>query len=286
MTFLQCTGRSSRPVRFAVCAIAASFSSLLINLGVAAEVAEHPSITALHESSGFSGITLIYDDEADQWISGSADAGQSVTAETSALPASTFKIFSTMTALQAGVAEGPDTLLRWDGTVRSRPETNRDMTLREAFAISAVPHYQQMVQSVGGTRMQAMLDAAEYGNQNMSGGLTTFWLSGELRISPLQQIELLQRLRHNDLPFQSEVMAATRDIMRMEQTADYALYAKTGLTTADDGGYVGWYVGWIEKENDTWYFATLLRSTGEDDTLIPARIDITRRALQSVGALP
>ena len=286
MTFLQCTGRPSRPVRFAVCLMAALVCSMVIKASVAAEAIEHPFITALHQSSGFSGITLIHHGEADQVISGAADAGQSVTAGTSVLPASTFKIFSTMAALETGVAEGPDTLLRWDGTVRSRPETNRDMTLREAFVISAVPHYQQMVQSVGGTRMQTMLDAAEYGNQSMAGGLTTFWLSGELRISPLQQIELLQRLRHDDLPFRSEVMAATRDIMRMEQTADYALYAKTGLTTADDGGYVGWYVGWVEQENDIWYFATLLRSSGEDDTLIPARIDIARRALQSVGALP
>lgn len=44
-----------------------------------------------------------------------------------------------------------------------------------------------LARRIGPVRMQHYVDAAEYGNRDLSGGLDQFWLTGNLRISPREQ---------------------------------------------------------------------------------------------------
>jgi len=40
----------------------------------------------------------------------------------------------------------------------------------------------------------------EYGNRNIGGGIDQFWLTGDLRIDPGQQVDFGDRLRRGVLP--------------------------------------------------------------------------------------
>src|SRR5690606_19650780 len=97
------------------------------------------------------------------------------------IPASTFKVFSSLVALETGVIESERSVITWDGIKRGRSEINRDLDLQTAFRLSAVPHFQDLVRRIGTERMQHYIDLVGYGNQRISGGLDQFWLTGDLR---------------------------------------------------------------------------------------------------------
>lgn len=248
---------------------------------VAKEIRDLPYAHNVIEQTGFNGNLLLYDMNSDVWL-----AADPAAVDQSYIPASTFKIMSSLVALETGVVGGIDTLMSWDGVVRGRTETNKDMDLREAFQISSVPHYQELVRQIGRERMQDALDSAAYGNQNLSGGIDQFWLSGELRISPRQQIQLMQGLYHNDLPFSDATMEDVKTIMVLEQTQDYVLRAKTGLAVLNEDDYTGWWVGWVEHDDNVTFFATVLTAEAPGDAFIPARLGVTRDVLTEIGVLP
>ena len=51
------------------------------------------------------------------------------------MPASTFKIFNSLVALETAVAPDDQLVIKWDSVAR-RPEWNKDMNMREAFKVS------------------------------------------------------------------------------------------------------------------------------------------------------
>lgn len=57
-------------------------------------------------------------------------------------PASTFKIFNAMVALETGVISDDVAVFTWDGIHRDFPEWNHDTNLRQAFKNSTVWFYQ------------------------------------------------------------------------------------------------------------------------------------------------
>ncbi|MDP2379722.1 MAG: hypothetical protein Q8M35_04405, partial [Pseudohongiella sp.] len=59
------------------------------------EVEELPAARATLDASGFKGTTLIYDLNNQRWMAGHAEL-----VDTEALPASTFKLFSSLVALE------------------------------------------------------------------------------------------------------------------------------------------------------------------------------------------
>ena len=244
-------------------------------------IKEDPALTAIVDATGFAGMVLAYDLKADQYYAGHAER-----ANLQLIPASTFKVFSTQAALESGVIAGPDAIIPWDGIVRSRTELNQDLPLKRAYALSAVPHYQEMVRHIGHMRMQHYIDAVGYGNRDISGGDDSFWLEGNLRISPMQQIDFLKRLYLNELPFRPEVMATTKEIMVSEQTPEYTIRSKTGLAILPGQHNVGWWIGWVEKGDNVTFFASALEAVDPGDSFLATRIATARKSLVHLGVLP
>ncbi len=253
---------------------------LYMGTPASAQVVDDAALTDIVDRAGFTGVFL-----SEQLSTGAQRAGHAERAATALIPASTFKIFSAMAALEAGVIASEQAVIPWDGVVRSRTELNTDLTLTDAFRLSAVPHFQELVRRIGHVRMQHFIDAVGYGNRDISGGDDTFWLEGALRITPLQQIAFLKRLYRNELPFRVEVMEAVKRMMESERTAAHVVRSKTGLAILNGHHNVGWWVGWVEKGDDVTFFATALEADNPPDTFIPARIDIARKALTSMGVL-
>ena len=198
------------------------------------------------------------------------------------LPASTFKVLNSLIALETGVIANDLSILTWDGVNRSIPAWNRDHNMRTAFPASTVWFYQVLARRIGYERMQQWAAAADYGNQNIGSNdaIDTFWLNGDLRITPQEQIQFLQRLESNDLPFSEDTIATVKDIMIVEHTPDYTIRAKTGWALV---GEVGWYVGYVEQNENTYFFATNIDIRDQAD--LKNRAEVTRRSLETLQLL-
>ena len=162
------------------------------------------------------------------------------------LPASTFKIPNSVIALETGVVGDPDKdIFKWDGVVRSIEAWNRDHTLRSAIAASAVPVYQEIARRIGADRMQKFVDLFGYGNRDIGGGIDQFWLTGNLRISPIQQIDFVDRLRRGKLPVskRSQELVATSCRSRYPAIPLFAPRADCWAPKSASRRWAGWWGG-------------------------------------------
>jgi beta-lactamase class D len=207
---------------------------------------------------------------------------------TAFLPASTFKIVNSLIALDAKVIPNELAILTWDGIPRSVPEWNRDLNMREAIKSSAIWFYQVLARRVGHDRMQQWVDRVDYGNRKIGTKeyIDKFWLEGDLRITPNEQIKFLRRLYKNDLPFSAKTIATVKDILILEQTSDYIIRGKTGwvgFQAQKNIPQVGWFVGYLERNKNVYLFATNIDIQNKQD--IKARIDLTNRCLKDLELL-
>lgn len=172
------------------------------------------------------------------------------------LPASTFKIINSMISLETEVIKDEKEIIKWDGKKRFYDKWNSDQNLASAIKYSCVWFYQELARRIGRERMQGYLDSTSYGNSKIGEKIDTFWLEGDLRISAIEQIKFLTKFLNKDLPFTDRNMEISKNILLVESTEFSKLYAKTGWTArVEKDKQIGWYVGFVEKENDTWIFA-------------------------------
>ena len=177
-------------------------------------------------------------------------------------PASTFKIVNTLIALEEKVVADEHTVISWDGLKRDFENWNQDQTLMSAFKFSCLWAYQWIAQRVGTERYQRYLTQINYGNKKPGPELTAFWLEGgDLKISPVEQIEILRNIYKRTYDFSGTSYDVLNKIMLASETENYKLYVKTGTASKDWIGH-GWYVGYIETKDDTWFFATNIKISG------------------------
>lgn len=267
----------TRPALLLTCLLA-----LLETGAIAAQptVRELSSARDAIDETGFAGAVLVYDLNENSYLSGHAER-----IDRRRIPASTFKIFNSLVALETGVIADRHAVIEWDGITRERSELNRDLDLQTAFRLSAVPHFQELARRIGSERMQQFIDAVGYGNGDISGGIDEFWLSGGLRISPREQVDFLARLYRGTLPFSPTTMSMVKEMMVSEQTSEHKIRSKTGWAVLPEAENVGWWVGWVERESGVHVFATVLEAKAPDQTFGPTRQDVTRRVLGQLGVL-
>lgn len=200
-------------------------------------------------------------------------------------PASTFKICNSLIGIETGVIPNEHFVIPWDSVQRQIPAWNKDQDLQTAYKNSTVPYYQELARRVGGKRMKEWLDRARYGNMDTSGGIDRFWLSGGLRVTPEQQIDFLRRLHDNTLPFSPRTVEIVKKVMIERDTAGYVLRAKTGWGDEPKRD-IGWYVGYVETQDNVYYFCTCIQSTDRDNKdFAQARREITFAILDELGII-
>jgi beta-lactamase class D len=244
---------------------------------------EQPDWQAEFSERQVTGTALIYDEQAGRY-----HVLDRARAQTPMLPASTFKVFNALVALETGAVKDEYEVIRWDGVKRQFEGWNRDHSLASAMKFSAVWFYQEMARRAGQARMQQWIDKVGYGNGDISGGIDRFWLSGKLRISAVQQIAFLRRLAHGTLPFSERAQEAVRRITIREDAPDYVLHGKTGWGLKDGNGRtadLGWDIGWVERHGRRWFYALNIdMPQGGGDAA--KRQLIAKALLVRAGALP
>jgi len=200
-------------------------------------------------------------------------------------PASTFKICNSLIGLETGVIKDENFIIPWDSVKRWIPAWNQDQDLKSAFKNSTVWYYQELARRVGGERMKYWLDKTNYGNEDTSGGIDKFWLTGGLRISPEQQIDFLIRLHNNKLPFSQRSVDIVKTIMIVNDTLGHVVRAKTGWGDQDNLD-IGWYVGYVETNNKVYYFVNCIQTKDSNNNdFVKARIEIVYKILAELKIL-
>lgn len=217
-------------------------------------------------------------------------------------PASTFKIFNSLVALETSVAPDEQLIIKWDSVPR-RASCDKDMNMREAFKESCVGYYQEIARRIGATDMKHYLDTVKYGNMSIGGGIDKFWLVDSLQISADEQVGFVKRLYFNELPFSERSQRIVRSMMVRDETPDYRLSYKTGWAMLPDK-QVLWVVGYAERiahmkepkgsmnKSDIrqypYFFAQNFEIPLNDAThdWAKVRIDILYQVLKDFGALP
>lgn len=184
------------------------------------------------------------------------------------LPAcSTFKVPLAVIAFDSGILKDEKQILKWDGKVESRPEVNRDQNAQTWMRDSVVWFSQRLAVRLGPKKFQSYLDRLEYGNRDLSAGLTSAWLispaakGSALKISGYEQIEFLKKLWRDQLPASKRSQALTREITYLETSPQqFRLSGKTGSNFYDKDRkvHLGWFIGHLQKGDQEYLVVTNL----------------------------
>jgi beta-lactamase class D len=118
---------------------------------------------------------------------------------------------------------------------------------------------------------------------NISGPIDSFWLNNTLKISPDEQVGLVDKLYFDKLPFQKRSQQIVRDVMLQENNTLYKLSYKTGYGSNEKNNAVGWVVGWIEENRHVYFFVTLVKSADKNIDMKEVRMKITKSILTELG---
>ena len=167
-------------------------------------------------------------------------------------PASTYKIMNSLMALETSVVPDEQFVLPWDG-VQRRPEWDTAMNLKQAFAVSNVPFFQELARRLGTVESQKWLDTVRYGNKRIGPKVDEYWLNDTLQITPDEQVGFVKKLYFDKLPFSQRTQRIVRNIMLREDSTDYRLYYKTGTWLPQRSGkaeIMCWLVGFVERREE------------------------------------
>lgn len=173
------------------------------------------------------------------------------------LPAcSTFKVPLAVMAFDSGVLKDENQVLKWDGKKDIREEANRDHNAKTWMRDSVVWFSQRLTPKMGPKKFQQYLDQFNYGNKDLSAGITEAWLVSPsspgpaLKISAYEQAEFMKKLWTGQLPVSERAMKLTREITYLETSPNgFQMNGKTGSNFYDKERklHLGWFVSHIQK---------------------------------------
>lgn len=203
-------------------------------------------------------------------------------------PASTFKVYNALVALETGVVRDPDSVFVWDGVERSVASWNRDHTLRTGMEHSAVWLYQRVAEAVGRERYEAAFRREPFGTGAVGDALTSFWLTGPLAVSADEEVRFMDRLRRGALAFSPEHQSTVRGMLPVLAAGEgYALRAKSGWADRAGQPDLGWLVGWVERPGGDAVFALNVEARpGGAFDMLRGRLRLTKALLHAAGVLP
>jgi beta-lactamase class D len=209
------------------------------------------------------------------------------------LPASTFKVVNSLIGIETGRIGDEKMVIPWDHVVRrfaggdSATAWNKDLTMEEAFKVSAVPYFQEVARRIGKDTMQFWLDTLGYGSRYQKpkiGKIDTFWLDNTVKVTADEQLGLVKKLYFDQLPFQKRTMRLVKQVMEMEKNSNYVLAYKTGWGSRENGNAIGWVIGWIVENQHPYFFALNIEGA-PGMNMQQARINILKGILNKLGFL-
>ena len=199
----------------------------------------------------FDGSFVLYDLGNDAWSIHDIDHATQRVA-----PNSTYKIYAALFGLEDGVITPDNTFITWDGKNYPFDTWNTDQTLQSAMSNSVNWYFQSLNEQLGSPSVNKYIQQIKYGNENMSGDFSSYWMESSLKISPIEQVELLTMLQNNSFSFAPENINAVKDSICISSSDAGSFYGKTGTGRVNGQDVNGWFIGYIETADNTYIFAT------------------------------
>lgn len=204
---------------------------------------------------GYNGSFVLYDPSKNQYkIYNRKMSEQRVS------PNSTYKIYSALFALEKNVISPNNNEQIWDGTVYPFKEWNTNQNLSTALGSSVNWYFQNIDQKVGKKQLQYYLDKINYGNEDLSGNLDSYWIESSLKISPIEQVQILYAFDENTFGFKEENIRAVKSAILIDEQKHRQLYGKTGTGSINGKNINGWFIGLVKKGDHTFYFAVNIQN--------------------------
>ena len=197
-------------------------------------------------------------------------------------------------AFDAGVLTDEKSPMKWDGTKTSRDVWNRDQTAATWMQNSVVWVSQRLTSRLGIEKVKGYLAGFDFGNQDMSGGLTTAWLDSSLQVSPDEELRFWRSFWREELPGSRHAFAVTKKITFLATSpSGWTLHGKTGSGGAAARGSkrgpvlsLGWFVGHLARGDREYVFVTSYTEGVKSGDRRPAgwiAREITERILAELG---
>lgn len=224
----------------------------------------------------YDGCFVLLDSSTENWQIYNKDM-----AKTRISPDSTYKIYSALLALEQGYITPTSNDMKWNGQKYPFAEWNADQNLTSAFQYSVNWYFQTLDQQAGMETMEKFYNDIDYGNHDLSGGIYRFWAESSLKISPLEQVEMLQKLYENEFNFEEANIQAVKNALLLSSNGNCHLYGKTGTGNLNGENVNGWFIGYAETPDNTYFFATNLQ--GESSASGSVASEITLRILKDLN---
>ena len=217
------------------------------------------NITKLNLSPNFGNYTgsfVLYDQAADNW-----NIYNMKNASTRISPNSTYKIYDALLGLESGIITPEHSTLPWNGQSYPFASWEADQDLTSALQNSVNWYFQTIDTQAGFSSVKTFFHTINYGNQNIGPNLNLYWTDSSLKISPLEQVELLQNFYQNNFHFDKDNIQAVKNALHLSTASSGSLYGKTGTGRVDGKDINGWFVGYIETDHTTYYFAANIQAS-------------------------
>lgn len=218
---------------------------------------ENISIIELSEYfNGYEGSFVLYDLKSDKWDIYNIDYASSRTA-----PNSTYKIYDALFGLETGIITPEESTMAWNGADYPFEAWKADQNLDTAMKFSVNWYFQSIDIQLGASTVKDYVQKIGYGNWNTKADLSSYWMESSLKISPIEQVQLLTKLYTNSFDFAPENVDAVKKSILLTSSSDENFYGKTGTGRVDGQDINGWFIGYVETSDNTYFFATNIQST-------------------------
>lgn len=216
---------------------------------------------------GLNGCAVVYDVKENKY-----SVYNKPMSEQQASPYSTFKIVSTLAGLKNGIIESETSTMSYTGEQYPISEWNENLTLEKAFQTSCIWFFRQIIDEAGNDEIQSELTQLEYGNCDISEWdgsnvnplpeLNGFWIDSSLKISPLEQVQVLKKIFEGESIYSDEDVAILKKIMAVGGDRK-SIYGKTGSGLGGEA----WFVGFAEENGERVYFAVYLNDDAQQNNI-------------------
>lgn len=173
--------------------------------------------------SHYSAFFVLYDLSEDSW---NIYNMENATRRTS--PDSTYKIYYALFGLDAGIITPEYSFLKWNKENYPFEAWNSNQNLQSAMNASVNWYFEAIDQKLGLSTVHSYLEKINYGNESIADDFSSYWMQSSLKISPVEQVELLKNLYHNSFHFDSANIAAVKNSILISSSENGDLYGKTG----------------------------------------------------------
>ena len=199
----------------------------------------------------YEGSFVLYDLKRDVWKIHNIDR-----AVLRVAPNSTYKIYDALFGLEEEIITPENSFIAWNGETYPFEAWNADQTLQSAMNSSVNWYFESVDEQLGAANISNYIEEIGYGNENISGDFSTYWMESSLEISPVEQVELLIKLQNNRFDFAPENINAVKDAICLSSSDAGTFYGKTGTGRVDGQDVNGWFIGYIETADSTYFFST------------------------------